>query len=325
MAKPFGKNTAISEKTPGLQTAWDSTSLGELKLCPRKYQLRILEGWTPRSQSIHLTFGLAFHSALEHFDHALSAGATRTEAARAAIRQALKLTWDAERKRPWMSDDKYKNRATLIRTIVWYLEHYNLLNADDPIRTIMLASGKPAVELSFRLALPFESPADGNYLLCGHLDKVGELSGQLYVVDRKTTKHTLSPEYFKQYSPDNQFSTYIFGGSQVLDRPIAGLICDAAQVLVEGSRYQREPINRTPSEINEWVEGLEYWLGMAEHLATAYYAEGKDYPMNDKACHVYGGCPYRDVCSKTPAVREQWLKAGFVKSTWDPLQVRGDI
>lgn len=273
------RNSAISTTTPHLQIAWDSTSLGELKLCPRRYQLRILEGWSPRSQSVHLTFGIAFHSALEHFDHALGRGEDRAGALRAAIRQALKITWDQKLKRPWMSDDKYKNRATLIRTIVWYFEHYNLLHDDDSIKTVRLANGKPAVELSFRLALPYNSPADGPYLLCGHLDKVGELSGGLYVVDRKTTKHTLSPDYFRQYSPDNQFSTYIFAGQSVLERPIAGLIVDAAQVLVEGSRYQREPVSRTPDEINEWLKDLGFWLKQAE-----FYASQNHWPMNDKAC-----------------------------------------
>jgi len=309
-------STANCASNPKLQQAWDSTSLGELKLCPRRYQLRILEGWTPRTQSVHLTFGIAFHSALEHYDHALGAGATKHEAKRAAIRQALRCTWDKDLKRPWMSTDKHKNRANLLRSVEWYLEHFE----NDPIETLMLANGKPAVELSFRFALPYETPADGPFLLCGHLDRIGKLGGSNYIVDRKTTKHTLGSDYFKQYSPDNQFSTYIFAGEVAFGMPIAGLIVDAAQVLVEGTRFYREPINRSKGEIAEWVEDLGHWL----HVAT-YFAEQNHWPMNDKSCHVYGGCPYRDVCSKAPGVREQWLKAGFDRQIWDPLQTRGDI
>ncbi len=51
------------------QVAWDSTSLGLLKECPRKYQLTILHGWRPRWESVHLTFGLLYHSGLEGYDH----------------------------------------------------------------------------------------------------------------------------------------------------------------------------------------------------------------------------------------------------------------
>lgn len=309
-------NSAISTKTPNLQIAWDSTSLGELKLCPRKYQLRILEGWTPKSTSVHLIFGIAFHSALEHYDHARARGESFDQAMRCAVRRALAVTWDAKLKRPWMSQDSYKNRENLLRTVVWYLDHFK----EDTIETVILADGKPAVELSFRFALPFDSPEDGPYLLCGHLDKLGRLGTEIFIVDRKSTKHQLSMDYFKQYSPDNQFSTYIFAGQAAFGYQISGLICDAAQVLTEGSRFYREPITRTPAEIEEWVGDLQFWITTAE-----FYAKQGHWPMNDKACHVYGGCPYRDVCNKPPSLRETWLKQGFEKKIWDPLSIRGDI
>lgn len=48
-----------------VQYAWDSTSLGWLKECPRKYQYHMLEGWSGRGESIHLEFGILYHGALE--------------------------------------------------------------------------------------------------------------------------------------------------------------------------------------------------------------------------------------------------------------------
>lgn len=313
MAQP---NSALAPSTPNLQLAWDSTSMGELKLCPRRYQLRILEGWNPRSMSVHLAFGLAYHSALEHYDHAKAAGASYEASVRAAIRQTLRITWDKELKRPWMSEDKYKNRTTLLRTVSWYLDHFR----EDPLETVILANGKPAVELSFRFSLPYESPLDGPYLLCGHLDRIAKMGGFEYIVDRKTTKHTLDKDYFQQYTPDNQFSTYIFSGKVAFERPITGMIVDAAQVLIEGSRFAREPVTRSQGELEEWIRDLGFWLSNAE-----FYAKQNYWPMNDKACHVYGGCPFRGICNKTPGVREQYLKASFERRIWDPLQIRGDI
>lgn len=315
MAKYTGPSP-ICPSTPNLQQFWDSTSMGEFKTCPRKYQLRILEGWQPRSVSVHLTFGIAFHSALEHYDHALSAGRSRDEAIRAAVRQALRITWDAKLKRPWMSQDPNKNRENLLRTVVWYLDHF----ANDPIETVQLSNGKPAVELSFRIALMYETPADGPYLYCGHIDKIGRLQGKNYILDRKTTKHTLDTKYFAQYSPHNQFTGYMFAGQQAFDEPLSGLICDAAQVLVSGSRFWREPIPRTPEEIEEWLRGLGYWLRMAE-----FYAKENYWPMNEQSCSNYGGCDFRGICNKAPSAREQWLKASFEKRLWNPLEVRGDI
>lgn len=310
------QNTAMCEHSPGLQRAWDSTSMGELKLCPRRYQYRILEGWTPKTQSVHLTFGIAFHSALETYDRALASGAPKVEATRVAVRKVLKDTWDPVLKRPWMSQDKYKNRETLLRTVVWYLENFS----EDSIETVVLADGKPAVELHFNIPLPRETPEDGPFVLVGYLDKIGKLAGQTFIIDRKTTKHTLSSDYFRQYSPDNQFSTYIFAGSVGFGQQISGLIVDVAQVLIEGSRFQREIINRTPGEIDEWIEDFNYWLSMAE-----FFAEKQHWPMNDKNCHTYGGCPFREVCTKPPSVRENYLKQGFEKKIWDPIKLRGDI
>lgn len=309
-------NSALSALTPNLQLAWDSTSLGELKLCPKKYQLRILEGWQPIAFSIHLTFGLVYHGALERYHHAKTQGKPFEEALRLAVRYALCATWDKELKRAWMSGDSTKNRGTLIRTIVWYLDHFK----DDPVETVILANGKPAVELSFRFPLSFASPGGEPYLLCGHLDRIGKLGTGTYILDPKTTKNTLSEDYFKRYSPDNQFSTYTFAGKVAFQIPLDGLIVDAAQIAVGFSRFQRQPVARTPSEIDEWVGDLQYWLRTAE-----FYAKQNHWPMNDKACHMYGGCDFRNVCNKPPGAREQWLKAGFVRRVWDPLQIRGDI
>jgi hypothetical protein len=33
--------------------------------------------------------------------------------------------------------------------------------------------------------------------------------------------------------------------------------------------------------------------------------------MNDAACMMYGGCPFRDVCGKDPSVRQEFLETLF--------------
>src|SRR5204862_513337 len=60
---------AFSPEVPGLQFAFESVSHGLLKECPRKYQYTILEGWIPALESVHLTFGLHYHKAIEIYDH----------------------------------------------------------------------------------------------------------------------------------------------------------------------------------------------------------------------------------------------------------------
>lgn len=316
-------NSSFSASTPGLQTAWDSTSLGEFKLCPRKYQLSIIEGWQSRQQSVHLTFGLQYHAALEKYDHAKAEGAEHSDAQLAALRSVLVSAHD------WQSDDKYKNRHTLLRSVMWYLDQF----ADDPLETLRLANGRPAVELSFRMETDLETTAGEKILLCGHLDRVAKLGafGHTYIVDRKTTKGQLGNRYFDQYTPDNQFSLYALAGKMVFGLPVEGLVVDAAQVGIEFTRFQRGFITRTPAQLDEWYSDLGIWIQLAERYALAQH-----WPMNDKACNIYssfdkesgthtGGCSYRSICAKAPSVRREWLEAEFVRRQWDPLQVRGDV
>ena len=50
-----------------IQFAWDSTSLGLIKTCPRLYQYTMIDGWGHRGESIHLKFGIEYHHALEFY------------------------------------------------------------------------------------------------------------------------------------------------------------------------------------------------------------------------------------------------------------------
>ena len=108
----------------------------------------------------------------------------------------------------------------------------------------------------------------------------------------------------------------------MLKSPIKGVIIDAAQVLLEKpNAYARGFTYRTPDQLDEWREDLRFWLGQAEAFATAGH-----WPMNDTACGNYGGCKFREVCSKSPQVREQYLKSSFDKldesERWNPLRAR---
>lgn len=315
LTPPHGR-LSFSNDNPHLQIGWDSTSLGTFKECPRKYYYTIVLGYAPRQESVHLKFGAIYHSALEHYDHAKFAGASHVDAQREALRQAMLQTWDTRLSRPWFSDDEYKNRFTLVRSVVWYLEQF----ADDPIETVRLANGKPAVELSFRFDLGMQSHTGEDLLYSGHLDRLGKLNGQVYVLDRKTTKTSINNDYFDKYSPDNQFSGYMTAAKIVYNQPAVGLIVDAAQVGVTFSRFYRGFVNRTESQLNEWLSDTRQYIAAAERMAESGY-----WPMNDKSCNNYGGCPFRSICAKDPSTRELWLKADFTRRVWDPLQVRGDI
>lgn len=287
----------------GIQYAWDSTSLTLLKECPRKYYYSMVLGKATREQSVHLTFGIYLHQAQERYHYHRAYGFGHEDSLYFVVREMMVKTHG------WASGDQYKSRETLIRTIVWYFDAFQ----NDPAETVILASGQPAVELSFR----FEIPNAPEFLYCGHIDRLARFQGKTYVFDTKSTKRALYTEYFDQFSPNNQMTGYTLGAKIGFHEPVAGVVIDAAQVGVTFSRFARGFALRTDDQLNEWLDHTAYWVKLA-----ASYAEANFWPLNESSCDKYFGCPFRRVCAKPPKQREAWLEADYVDRWWDPLQTR---
>lgn len=294
----------------GLQVAWDGTSLELAQTCLRKYYYTMIRGVQPKSKSVHLVFGGIYASSLETFYKERALGASLHEATVKAVHHALLESWDRENGHPMSFDHTSKTRPNLIRTIVWYIEQFGE-ESSDGMMTYHLASGKPAVELSF--ALEF---AD-DLLYCGHLDRVVEYAGQLYIMDQKTSGSTLGSYYFNQFSPNNQMSGYTWAGQSILKSTIKGVIIDGAQIAVNFTEFARSITTRTQAQLDEWRESALYSIRLAQS-ATAL----DRFPMNLASCGNYGGCPFRGVCASDPRVRENYLKSDFIEHNWDPLKER---
>lgn len=317
-AEPSAPSPFLPDTT--VQYAWDSTSLGLFKTCPRLYQYTILEGWSSRDENTHLLFGAEYHSALEHFDHCLANGMDREAAVQDTVSKLVSRVWDW-RPDPSTKAGRYKNRDSLVGLVVDYLDYFN----PDPASTYIKSDGGPAVELTFGFDIDYSPEHDSSqlYKLCGHLDRVVSYDGQLYVMDRKTTTSTLGPYYFANFNPSNQMSLYTFAGRVVLDTQIRGVIIDAAQIkLEEPNVFTRGFTYRTEAQLDEWQSDLRLTLDLAEH-----YALDGHYPQNDTSCDRFGGCRFRSICSKDPHVRPNFLRSEFnqlpPKDRWNALKVRG--
>lgn len=301
----------------GVQTAWDSTSLGTLETCPRKYQLGILEGWVPSGDRVHLTFGDGFHKGVEFLDHRrVSKEELDDQDLILTLRHAMGAVAlradDGSFAGPWASDHTSKNLESLVRSLVWYFDHYR----GDAFRVTRLENGKAAVELSFRFALPFDLGGEA-LLYCGHLDAIGEFAGQYYFLDRKTTGSSLSSRFFEGFSPNTQMSGYTWASKTGFAVPALGGIIDAMQVGAGFSRFGRQFVTRTDEQLEEWMVGAE--IKIKQHLQ---FHDAGHFPQNPSACGNYGGCEFLPVCGKTPGVRQRFLESLFVRRSWDPLVPR---
>lgn len=308
---PFTKN--------GLRFAWDATALDKM-VCPRKYQLWN-QGWQARGAPLAREFGSAVHECLALHDRCLAKGLSPDHAKAHAMSETARLAVELGSKLPRPSEgapsrEKARSKENLLRTVIWYADHWH----NDPAKVACDPEGKPLVECAFRLPLGFETPCgEHEYLLCGYFDGIVEMVGGLWVRERKTTGSTISQHYFDGFSPDTQISTYCLASRVVVpDQPVKGVLLDAIQIAVNFTRFARGLVIRTTEQIDEWAQNVRYWIKVAEWCFLTF--GDKPWPMNEAACHLYGGCPYRKVCSKSPSTREQFLQADYVREDpWNPL------
>lgn len=314
-----------SMKIENFQVIWDSTSLGWLKECPRLYQYQMLLNWSPRSKGIHLMFGQLYAKGVETYAKCRANDFDHRAATREMVRVVLMAAGSRDEDgvwHPWNppvdhKDASIKNRYTLIRSLVWNVEHF----LNSPFQVMRLANGKAAVELSFEF--PAFMLGDEVISLSGHMDSIVEDTSDAkrprFVSDDKTTKSALNAQYFRQYTPNNQMSLYQTAGSVILSRPVSGVLVRAAQILVEGTRFVTQQVTRPPQVLEEWMEDTKLWVSRAKDYAQAGY-----WPQNDRACGNYGGCPFQEVCARIPSHRPAWLRNDFVKSVWNPAESRGE-
>jgi hypothetical protein len=289
-----------------IQWAWDSTSLSYFKRCPRLYYYVMIMGYRPKEESVHLRFGIEVHRVAQDYEKLKADGIKHDEAVFHVIKGLLYRVSD------WESDHKYKNKDNLIRTAVWYLEKYK----NDPAKTYVLENGKPAVELSFQFDLDWgPRELNQNYILCGHLDRLVEYNGEMFVNDIKTTTSTPGPYYWNQFEPDNQMTLYTLASKVIFEPAVRGVMITSAQIMIDDTRFTRGMTYRTQDQLDEWVGELKWWFDWQNE-----YALLNKWPMNDTACDKYGGCMFRHVCSKSPGVRDKFLKSDFEQGEpWNPL------
>lgn len=221
---------------------------------------------------------------------------------------------DTETATRYLPGDKTKNRHTLVRLIVWYVEE-QAEDMSSGIHPYKFPNGKPAVELSFKYPLPLKNKYGEPYILSGHLDSIMTNGVENFISDNKSTKNTIGLSYWKQFSPNTQVDIYDMSGSLLYpELNIKGVLIEAAQIMQEGARFAAQPFYRNESQRQELLDDLTFWLSLAEK-----FAEDGHWPMNRGNCKI---CTFQGICSKEPAKRDMYLKADFAQRKWNPLEER---
>ena len=311
---PLWEEPTISENTAfdgPWQKFWDSVSLSAFQTCPRKYEWTVRQGWHLFPQPSTLTFGIDFHKVLEIWHKLLAHGLDKETALLRCTKLAGLLGEQL------IANRTERTKETLVRCVVWYLDQFKNDNAVTTTRP----NGTPAVEYSF--TIPLMEVNGEQMFLSGHIDRIVEFMGEVYICDYKTTKSALNEQFFGNFKPSTQISNYLLaakimaGTISAIPRQPKGLIIDGIQLGVNFNRFNRSVIPFSTLEINEHINDLEGWLKLA-----ALCAEAEHWPGNPASCSNYGGCVFKSICSETPAKWERMLESNFTKSTWDPRKSR---
>jgi hypothetical protein len=161
-----------------------------------------------------------------------------------------------------------------------------------------------------------------------------ESTGVLAPLDQKTKDH-IPYNVNEIWKPHNQLAGYIYSiGAIANDLGFSNIIVDRCIVSVcarlraatpkkgasQKPRFVRVRPHYSQDELEEWRRGM---VRKAERLRFAI--ESQDWQRNEKACHVYGGCEFRGICSRPAGVRELMVKSDYeLVDPWSPFEGEED-
>lgn len=306
----------MSLTLPLIDRPVDSTALAEYMTCPRAYYFGMIEHRRRSGRSPALTFGSAWHKAMEvHY---------RTNGNEDAVQEAVILAWEGH--------DNPSDYRTLDRVLVDYRKYRKQFGppSQEEGKTIGFPEA-PLLEITAQL--------QGGGLLhpyTGKLDRLFEMDKLAYVEDHKTTSR-LDKYYFNQFDLSQQMMGYAMLASLILpDRKVAGVRINVSHVLTSKTEFHRQLVTFSPDRIKEWVHNTnvqfmrleaDYELLMKEReeFEDRFPGDGFSFAFpghyGDNGCsRKFGACEYTPVCSSPARIRRYILNTEFEVNEWNPLK-----
>lgn len=311
---------------PSFPQQIDNTIRGTWKSCDRKCYLRHWHGWQPRGpESIHLHAGGAFARGLEVTRRAFYQEGLDPDLAIGLGWQALQQHYTGDYTESphesWRKSAKTPTRMG--EALVSYFDEYPL--ETDHVQPAKDAHGSPAVEFTFSIPLPINSPETGEPILyTGRFDMLGQSTGKLWVVDEKTTG-ALGEFWAQRYKLGAQFTGYCWA-AKMYGYPVVGALIRGIGILKYDIKHAEVPLFRPDYLIEEWYQQLlidvqemvDAWIALTEDCSNEWSPLIFRPDYND-ACGSYGGCDFLPVCGVMPEARGKMLDANFEKRLWVPL------
>lgn len=291
----------------------DSSMLGALKSCEKKFKNEYIEHWKAKDASVHLHAGASFAKGLEVARTAFYVQHKDPDTSIALGLGALLEAYGAFE----CPEDSAKSASRMAGAYEFYFTNYPLREEEE--QPVVLPSGKRGIEFSF--AHPLLIPGTDRYLLhpetgdpilyCGRMDMLMSFAGGTFIEDDKTTSQ-LGPTWSRQWDLRSQFTGYAWGCVQS-GIHVDGAVVRGVSILKTKYDTQQAVSYRPEWQINRWYTELLVWI----QRALAAYKTGIYLHNLDHSCAEYGGCSFRQACSsedETP-----WIEINFERREWNPL------
>lgn len=325
----------------------DYTTLSLFRSCKEKCRLGSVRGYRPKVKVPALSFGHALHAGIAAFydfqaggyrdrknnwhryDSEWAAKQSPTRMAEIAFLQDLGFA-NAELPVTLESDERRSIERGL-GLIAAYIDRWH----GEPYENLLKPSGEPYIEVGFRYHLTTFAGYDVFYV--GYIDRImyNRHTGRPVVWETKTTTQALSI-FVMACQPNYQITGY-FPAAQDINPDIRECVWDAVFVSSRKADMQKALTDRF------WMYGVDKANDFKRHITTRSKQDISDFRIDaeedaleyckwitsDKArwtrsaptaCHVYGGCKFRNRCSVNIAPEDEprFMAMDFDVEKWEP-------
>lgn len=314
---------------------YDNTKLSTYKSCPRKYFFRHVMHWRQEGIAVDLTFGLAWHEAMDMVWQLANQSAPHRDILQVAY-AAFKAKWLEEGlpdpdTAPPEAFDSFKAKTP---GIAFQMLNSYIANRYKFLQNIELLG----VEKPFMVPI---FPQSSNIFYIGRLDKVFRSDGRVITGEHKTTGQyqgsardnstRFRDDYIQSWSPNSQIDGYNYAGRMLYGSDFKAVWVDA--VLCHAKVHDKQkfiPIDRGISHLDSWLSDTRSWIARVQEDEYNFELESEQthmesFPCNTGSCYDYGRpCSYKDVCQfiSNPRLMDG-PPEGMVVDKWEPFDILG--
>lgn len=291
----------------------DSSKLSTYMQCPRKFYFRYVLGWEKEIPNHHLSFGTAWHLAVEHL--------LRNNYTKESLEEAQYLFYARYKQDIEAYDIKELSpkdpENALLSLKNYFVEFFSDVRNYEVLKTEIagLVMISPTATMHFKLDALLKE----------------RKSGKVLFIDQKTSQRKYT-DWGNHWQLSTQMLTYLHALHCLFPREEIGRSKIRCSFFYKKSNtdFEESEIVKSPSQLqswlvrtNVWYQNLQYDMQLLEEEDDTENTAMLSFPQNDNACFSYGTqCAYFNFCNawSNPLERSDEVPIGFVKKFWDPRE-----